>query len=50
MPRLPRLKYENAIYHVATRGDGRRRLLHDDPSPPVAMIRPNGSRQKDTVW
>ena len=30
MPRLPRLQYENAIYHVVTRGDGRRRLLHDE--------------------
>lgn len=30
MPRLPRLQYENAIYHVVTRGDGRRRLFHDD--------------------
>ena len=29
MPRLPRPQYENAIYHVVTRGDGRRRLFHD---------------------
>ncbi len=29
MPRLPRLQYENAICHVVTRGDGRRRLFHD---------------------
>ena len=29
MPRLPRLQYENAIYHVVTRGDGRRRLFQD---------------------
>ena len=29
MPRLPRLQYENAIYHIVTRGDGRRRLFHD---------------------
>jgi putative transposase len=30
MPRLPRLEYPNAIYHVVTRGDGRRQLFHDD--------------------
>jgi len=30
MPRPPRLQYENAIYHVVTRGDGRRRLFHDE--------------------
>ncbi|WP_197171843.1 transposase [Novipirellula aureliae] len=29
MPRLPRLEYPNAIYHVITRGDGRRKLFHD---------------------
>jgi hypothetical protein len=28
-PRLPRLQYANAIYHVITRGDGRRQLFHD---------------------
>ncbi len=30
MPHLPRLQYDNAIYHIVTRGDGRRRLFHDD--------------------
>ena len=30
VPRLPRLQYENAIYHVVTRGDGRRRLFQDE--------------------
>ncbi len=30
MPRLPRLQYPGAIYHIVTRGDGRRRLFHDD--------------------
>lgn len=30
MPRLPRVQYENAIYHVVTRGDGRRRLFDDE--------------------
>ncbi len=30
MPRLPRLEYSNAIYHIITRGDGRRQLFHDD--------------------
>ncbi len=30
MPRQPRLQYENAIYHIVTRGDGRRLLFHDD--------------------
>ena len=30
MPRLPRLQYENAIYHLITRGDGRRKLFHDE--------------------
>ena len=29
MPRLPRLQYENAIYHIVTRGDGHRQLFHD---------------------
>lgn len=29
MPRLPRLEYPNAIYHIVTRGDGRRKLFHD---------------------
>ena len=29
MPRFPRLQYKNAIYHIVTRGDGRRRLFHD---------------------
>ena len=30
MPRLPRLQYPGAIYHLVTRGDGRRTLFHDD--------------------
>lgn len=30
MPRLPRLQYSGAIYHLVTRGDGRRTLFHDD--------------------
>ena len=29
MPRMPRLQYSNAIYHIVARGDGRRRLFHD---------------------
>jgi putative transposase len=29
MPRLPRLQYPGAIYHLVTRGEGRRRLFHD---------------------
>ena len=29
MPRMPRLEYSNAIYHIVARGDGRRRLFHD---------------------
>ncbi|TWU48929.1 chromosomal replication initiation protein [Rubripirellula tenax] len=29
MPRRPRLEYANAIYHVVTRGEGRRKLFHD---------------------
>ncbi|KAA1259143.1 chromosomal replication initiation protein [Rubripirellula obstinata] len=29
MPRFPRLQYENAIYHIVARGDGRRKLFHD---------------------
>ncbi|MGB7328963.1 MAG: transposase [Rubripirellula sp.] len=29
MPRRPRLEYSDAIYHVVTRGDGRRKLFHD---------------------
>ncbi len=30
MPRQPRLQYKNAIYHIVTRGEGRRLLFHDD--------------------
>ena len=30
MPRLPRLQYPDAIYHIVTRGDGRRKIFHDD--------------------
>ena len=30
MPRLSRLQYEDAIYHVVTRGDDQRRLCHDE--------------------
>jgi REP element-mobilizing transposase RayT len=30
MPRFPRLQYENVIYHIVTRGDGRRRIFNDD--------------------
>ncbi|WP_461507911.1 transposase [Rhodopirellula baltica] len=29
MPRFPRLQYEIAIYHIVARGDGRRKLFHD---------------------
>ena len=29
MPRLPRIEFANAIYHVITRGDGRQKLFHD---------------------
>ncbi len=30
MPLPPRLQYPGAIYHLVTRGDGRRTLFHDD--------------------
>jgi REP element-mobilizing transposase RayT len=30
MPRLPRPQYPHAIYHIVTRGDGRRKIFHDD--------------------
>ena len=30
MPRLPRIQYPGAIYHIITRGDGRRKIFHDD--------------------
>ncbi len=30
MLRPPRLQYSSAIYHLVTRGDGRRTLFHDD--------------------
>lgn len=30
MPRRPRLQFPGAIYHVVTRGDGRRALFHDE--------------------
>jgi len=29
MPRMPRLVYSNAIYHIVARGDGRRKLFDD---------------------
>ncbi len=29
MPRMPRLEFANAIYHIVARGDGRRKLFHD---------------------
>ena len=29
MPRMPRLEYSNAIYHIVARGDGRRRRFDD---------------------
>ena len=30
MPRLPRLQCENVIYHIVTRGDGKRKLFHGE--------------------
>ncbi len=30
MPRKPRVQFAGAIYHIVTRGDGRRELFHDD--------------------
>ncbi len=30
MPRPPRLQFSGAIYHIVTRGDGRRAVFHDD--------------------
>ena len=30
MPRKPRVQFPNAIYHVITRGDGRKPIFHDD--------------------
>ena len=30
MPRLPRLQYPGAIYHIVTRSGGRQKLFHDD--------------------
>ena len=30
MPRLPRIQFPGAVYHIVTRGDGRRRVFHDD--------------------
>ena len=30
MPHLPRIQYPGAIYHIVTRGDGRRKIFHDD--------------------
>lgn len=30
VPRPPRVQYPGAIYHVVTRGDGRRALFHDE--------------------
>jgi REP element-mobilizing transposase RayT len=30
MPRPPRLQFPGAIYHIVTRGDGRRAIFHDD--------------------
>jgi hypothetical protein len=30
MPRALRRQFPRAIYHIVTRGNGRRRLFHDD--------------------
>ena len=30
MPRKPRVQFPGAIYHIVTRGDGRRGLFHDE--------------------
>ena len=30
MPRPPRVQFAGAIYHIVTRGDGRRVLFHDE--------------------
>ena len=30
MPIPPRLRFPGAIYHIVTRGDGRRVIFHDD--------------------
>lgn len=30
MPRPPRLQFAGAIYHIVTRGDGRRKVFHDE--------------------
>jgi len=30
MPRSPRVEFPGAIYHLISRGDGRRQLFHDD--------------------
>ena len=30
MPRKPRVQFPGAIYHIVTRGDGRRELFHDE--------------------
>lgn len=30
MPRAPRIQFPGAMYHIVTRGDGRRKLFHDD--------------------
>ena len=31
MPRRLRIQFEGAIYHVMARGNGRQRIVHDDP-------------------
>ncbi len=30
MPRKSRVQFPGAIYHIVTRGDGRRELFHDE--------------------
>ncbi len=30
MPRIPRVQYENAVYHIIARGDRREPIVHDD--------------------
>ena len=30
MPRKPRVQFPGAVYHIVTRGDGRRELFHDE--------------------
>ena len=49
MPRKPRVQFAGAIYHIVTRGDGRRELFHDDDHY-ARLTRGLGDEVKRSGW